>query len=154
MSTLSGTSSTTRISGGSRMSLPEKKTLHRRKNTSPQRSQRTHKGHEGLKAIEHPHDAVAHVRDMKIQQITEPEASEPKVTEKLTAMDRKDRLDRLEFDNHPIADEQVDAIAIVDRQIFVTDRDHDLSAYGNSLLLEFVKQASLVRALKQAWPND
>src|SRR4029077_9471080 len=47
------------------------------KNTLTQRTQRARGGRRRLKTIDHPRDAVAHVRDMKIKKKTELESTKP-----------------------------------------------------------------------------
>ncbi len=64
-------------------------------------------------------------------------------------MDRQDRIDRLQLDDHPIGDEQVGPIAVVDRQTFITYRDQSLPAHRQILFFQFVEQTSFISALEQ-----
>src|SRR6266436_4120760 len=69
-------------------------------------------------------------------------------------MDREDDLDCFEFYYNPILDQQVDTIAIIDRKIFVSNRDRDLLTNAKSQLFQLVDKASFVGALKETRPDD
>ena len=79
------------------------------------RTQRLRRGRRRPQAINQSADTVAHVRHVKVQQITKLETAEAKIAKQLTTVYRQDVIDRFEFDHDPILDEQVDAIAIVDQ---------------------------------------
>ena len=79
-----------------------------------------------MEPIDQSDDPVTHMRDVEIQQVTEPKAPKPKIAQQLPSVDGKDSFDLFEFEHDSILDEQVDAIAVVDRQILIADRDHDL----------------------------
>ena len=107
------------------------------------------RGRRGSETIDHSDNTVAHMRDVKIQQITKFEATELQIAEELTTMDWKDRLYRLQLDDHLVADEKVDAVTVIDGQILIADWDQHLPAHRYALLFQFVSKAGLISALKQ-----
>src|ERR1700730_11624359 len=126
MSTLSGTSSTTRISGGSRMSHPKRKTLHLKKDTSPQRTRRIRSGRRESETIDHSDDTVAHMRDMKIQQITEFETTQAEIAQQLAAVHGQNCFDCLQLDDDQISDQKINAVTVIDGQSLVSNRNQHL----------------------------
>ena len=51
-----------------------------------QRARRIRKGHEASETIDDSGNTVAHVHDVKVEQITELETAEPQIAQKLGAM--------------------------------------------------------------------
>src|SRR6266446_3250711 len=51
-----------------------------------QRARWIRDGREGSESIDEPHNAVAHMRDIKIQQQTEPESTKLEISEQLSAI--------------------------------------------------------------------
>src|SRR5579864_1455292 len=69
-------------------------------------------------------------------------------------MDRKNALDRFEFHHDLILDQKVDTIAIVDRQIPVSNRNRDLPTNAQAELFQLVQKASFVSTLKETRSDD
>src|SRR5439155_21373203 len=65
-------------------------------------------------------------------------------------MYRKDRRDRLKFDHDQPANEEIDPIAILDRQLLISDRDRDLASHADPGLFEFVDEARFIGTLQQS----
>src|SRR5579884_1654121 len=94
------------------------------------------------------------MRDIEIQQEAEPEITQAKITKQLAAKHWKDRLDRLQLHDDLFLDEEIDAVAVFDRQGFVADRHLYLPAGAKRNLFQFIDQTRLIRALKQSWPEN
>src|SRR5271166_1180273 len=69
-------------------------------------------------------------------------------------MNRQDRLYRLQLDHDALANEKIDSVTVIDRQIFVPNRDHHLPAHWQVLLFQLVKQTRFIRAFEQARPDN
>src|SRR6266567_2598563 len=93
------------------------------------------------------------MRDIKIQQQTEPESTKLEISEQRSAMHGQNRRDRLKFDYDKSADEEIDPVAILNRQLFVADWNGDLALHANALFFELVYQAHFIRALQQPGTN-
>src|SRR3989442_4784263 len=98
------------------------------------------KGREGSESIYHPHYSIAHMCDMKIQQEAKLDPTELQIAQKLTSMHRQDRLNGLQFDDDPVSDKKIEAIAVVDREILVSDGDQHLSTRRDTEFLQLVDQ--------------
>jgi hypothetical protein len=61
------------------------------------------------------------MRDVKIQQVTELETAEPQITQELRAMYGQDRLDCLELDDNSISNKKIDAVTVIDGQLFISN---------------------------------
>ena len=68
-------------------------------------------GRGGSESIHHPNYAIAHVCDVEIQQISEFESAESQGAQQLAAMNWKDCLDRLQFDDNAIVHEEINPVA-------------------------------------------
>jgi hypothetical protein len=86
------------------------------------------KGREGSQAIDDPDDAVAHVRDIEIQQVTKLKATKPEITQRLGPMDGEDGFKRLQFDDNQITYQEINSVTVIDGQSLITKRDHYLPA--------------------------
>ena len=59
--------------------------------------------------------------DVEINKQTHSFVSQPQVREKLRAMNRQHRFNRLQFDDHGILDKQIDSLRPAERAAFVED---------------------------------
>jgi hypothetical protein len=80
------------------------------------------------KTVYQPGYAVAHMRDVEIQEIAELESAETKITQELGPMDGQDRFDRLQLDNHRIVHKEIDSIAVLYHEIVVAQSNRNLLA--------------------------
>ena len=62
-------------------------------------------------AVNHSFDPVPQAEDVEVHWQPHPDSAQPHVGEKLRFMDWMDSLDCLNFDDYPIFDDQIDAIA-------------------------------------------
>src|SRR3954451_1247539 len=65
-------------------------------------------------------------------------------------MDWQDGRYGLQFNAHHTAYEEIEPITILDRQLFISDRDGDLATNIHASLLKLVRQAQFVGALQQS----
>ena len=73
-----------------------------------------------------PPDAILQMRNIEVYKQTERFATELKVRKNLRLMYRRDGIDRLQFNNHEILDEKIDAIAEVQLHVVMKDRQASL----------------------------
>jgi len=78
-----------------------------------QRSLWVRKGREGSEPVDHSLDPVAHLRDVKVHQISELEPTQSQVAQELASMHGQYRFDRFEFDGNAIIDHKVDAKSVL-----------------------------------------
>ena len=67
-------------------------------------------------------------------------------------MDRGEGVDGFEFHDELFIDKEVDAVALVELQAFVFERQLYLSAAGDILQRQFMFQAPLISGFKQSRP--
>jgi hypothetical protein len=103
-------------------------------NLSPQRARWSRKGREGLEPMDHSHNPVAHMRNMKIQQEAELESAEAQIAQQLSAMHRQDCRHGFQFGNHRLLHQEIDPVSVVDDEIFVANWNERLVAYAKSVL--------------------
>jgi len=59
-----------------------------------------------------------------------------------------DRLNALDLDNYQILNDEIDPVTEVNLLAIVDDRQSNLASYAETLLAEFVQQASLISAFQ------
>ena len=59
-----------------------------------------------------------------------------------------DRLNALDLDNYQILNDEIDPVTEVKLLAIVDDRQSNLASYAETLLAEFVQQASLISAFQ------
>jgi hypothetical protein len=91
-------------------------------------------GRKGSEPIDHPHNPVAHMRDMKIQYETEFESAQAEIAEQLGAMHEKNRRQCFKLNDNSIFDKQVNPIPVVYDQLLVADGQKDLCSCAQPLL--------------------
>ena len=69
-------------------------------------------------------------------------------------MHRQNALNGFQFDHHQVLDEEVDAIARVENQIVISNREQNLSTRTNFPLFQFVPETGLVSTFEQPGAND
>src|SRR5260370_21566702 len=68
-------------------------------------------------------------------------------------MDRQDCVDHLQLDDDSVCDKKINPVAVIDRQIVVSNGTQYLPAHGQMLLFQFIKETSLIGTLKKPWSN-
>jgi hypothetical protein len=84
--------------------------------------------------MDHSHNPVAHMRNMKIQQEAELESAEAQIAQQLSAMHRQDCRHGFQFGNHRLLHQEIDPVSVVDDEIFVANWNERLVAYAKSVL--------------------
>jgi len=59
-----------------------------------------------------------------------------------------DRLNALDLDNYQILNDEIDPVTEVNLLAIVDDQQSNLASYAETLLAEFVQQASLISAFQ------
>ncbi len=67
---------------------------------------------------------------------------------RLSLMNGIDRLNALDLDNYQILNDEIDPVTEVNLLAIVDDRQSNLASYAETLLAEFVQQASLISAFQ------
>jgi len=96
-----------------------------------------------------PSDSLTQVRDVEVNEQSDPLATQFEVGEQLCLVDRKDGLKRFHFDDHLVFDKQVDAIAELDDKAIVFDRKGFLRFEGDAEALQFVTKARSIRTFQK-----
>ena len=120
---------------------------------SPQRAQRKSGGTQrkkiALQAVDQPLDPLAHVGDVEVQEVSQPEAPEFQVTQHLGRVDRGQVLDSLDFHHHFPGHQDVQPVAGIDAFALILDRENDLSLDFEAMLLQLENEAGLMRIFQQ-----
>ena len=87
---------------------------------------------------------------VEIDQQADFTAGEPQVRQHLGAVHRLESLDRLDFDDHRVFDEQIDSVAAVERLTSVDQRKRLLSFDVQPTVEQFEGEARFVRRFEQA----
>ena len=98
-----------------------------------------------------PQDTVAESKDVEVDEQPDLHVSKTQVRKALRLVDRIDPIDRLEFHDDLIGDQQVDAVPGVDSEPSIRDRQSQLTLDVDLARREFVGQTRFVRRLEQPW---
>ena len=69
-------------------------------------------------------------------------------------MDWEDRLDGLQFNDYTVVHKEIDPVAVIDREIVVTDRDWNLISDLQTLTGQLMPETELIRTLKKPWADS
>ena len=73
----------------------------------------------------------------------------PEIRQDLRLVNRENRLDRLEFDDHGFFDQKIETVGIRNFEILVFQRQEDLGLAGNPTQPQFVLKRPLVSGFKK-----
>jgi hypothetical protein len=110
---------------------------------------RGHRGHRGQRAEAETADALLEQPDVEVDEQAKRKACEPQVGNDLALRDEQQVLHRLDFDDHKVIDDQVEAVTAVQAESLVDNGD-SLALNLVPLGEQFVLKATLVRGLQQS----
>ena len=111
------------------------------------------RGRWGSEPIHHSCDAVTHVRDIEIQEISKLEPTEAQIAEELAPVNWQDRLDGLQFHDDPIIHQEVDSVSILNSELLVPDGNRNLISNLQTLIRQLMRETKLIGALEQPWTD-
>ena len=117
---------------------------------SPQRRRDAEKKSGVRELVDEASDAFAQKGDVEIDQEAELPICKTQVGEQLCAVYRKDGADGFQFHDDCIFDDKIDAIAAVDLNPLVAQREIQLSLNVKTFALQLVHETSLVRRFEQS----
>src|SRR5262249_15173124 len=94
-------------------------------------------------------DALAHMRDVEVQKQANAMAAEFQVRDQLGSVERQQFFNRFDLDDDAVFDKEVDAVAGVERDAAVNDRQANLVLKVHTARLEFMTQTRAVRTFKK-----
>jgi hypothetical protein len=100
-----------------------------------------------------PLDTVAQRHAVEIEQKAYPPVAQLQVGEQLRSVNRSEAFNRFDLDDHLIVDKQVNPVAGVQPNVFVLDRQSELTHDVRPSPFEFVCETNLVRGLQQSRPE-
>lgn len=95
-------------------------------------------------------NATAQRNCVEIQQQSDALAAELQVCEQLSDVQRQKTLDCLHLYDDTLIDQEIDAIAWIEPNVFVVDRESNLSRHLRASKLKLVAKAGLVRRFEQS----
>jgi len=101
-------------------------------------------------AVYEAFDPILQMYDVEVDQQSDGFAAQFEIRNNLSLMNRRDRIDRLDFDNHEIFDQQIHSIADLQFHAVVDDGKSDLARASNTRFVKLMLQAGLVGTLQQA----
>ena len=97
-------------------------------------------------------DAVHQLKLMEVDEKTYRDVQQLHVTQQLGLMDRQDLLDRFEFEQQAILDQNIKPKWLFEDKALVFDFDNALVDCGHLAQAEFADEALLINAFKEARP--
>jgi hypothetical protein len=91
---------------------------------------------------------------VEIQEETKPPVCEPQIRQELRQVDRQNFLNRLDFHDDVILNQQIEAVSVVYLELAVIDNRYQL--FGHHMqagLAQLVNETYAVDALQKAWPK-
>src|SRR5690242_19199293 len=107
-----------------------------------------------FKAVHNPRDAIAHMSDVEVQEITQSKATQAQIAQHLPTMDRQNRFHGFQFDDHEFVHQQIKPITVFDCDSAVTNGDVNLSTDAHTALHKFMRKANFISALEQTWADS
>ena len=101
-------------------------------------------------------DALNAVLDHVLAEINKEAKSfihQPQIGQDLFAVDRIERSDRFQLDDHEIIDDQISAETFVEPDPIPRDRNSYLSFHGVAMFAQFMRKQDFVYDFEDAWPE-
>jgi hypothetical protein len=91
---------------------------------------------------------------VEIQEEAKPPVCEPQIRQELRKVNRENLLNRLDFHDDFVLNQQIEAISVVYLELAVIDNRHQLLGYHMQPgLAQLVNETYAVDALQKAWPQ-
>ena len=97
----------------------------------------------------HSFDSISQVGNVEVDQQADVNSAEAHVGQELCLMNRMDRVNAFNLDNHGVFNHEVHPKPQFDLLAFIDDRQADLRGYPQSTCSEFMCQARLIDTFEQ-----
>lgn len=102
------------------------------------------------KTVHHPRQAVAEVRHVEVDQESDRTTAHSQVGQQLRFVHRCRPCNCLDFNDHPVIDDDIHSIPGIDRATSVSDRKGYFRRMGNAPQSKFVTKADTICTFEQA----